>query len=83
MLTTRYSHNTKTKRVTCYNNQRLIGNIHRFISTSYQKRAIQLIIDEIHEDITRLYNEILPLETDIDIDMVCFIDDGNDLVCSS
>lgn len=41
---------------------------------------IQRMIANIHRDIDKLYDELMPLDTGIDIDMVCYTEDYGKLL---
>lgn len=45
---------------------------------------IERMIRDIHQDIDKLYDELLPLDTGIDIDMVCYTEEyGRLMECES
>jgi hypothetical protein len=47
-----------------------------------KKVIVYKMIDDINHDIIQLYEEMMQLHTNIDIDMTCYIDDEtNTLVC--
>lgn len=49
-------------------------------STRSSNARIQRMIADIHRDIDKLYDELLPLDTGVDIDMVCYTDDYGKLL---
>lgn len=50
-------------------------------STRHVNHArIQRMIADIHRDIDKLYDELMPLDTGVDIDMVCYTDDYGKLM---
>lgn len=44
------------------------------VKKAIKRLIVEQMIDDINKDITRLYDELLPLKTDVDIDMVCYMD---------
>jgi hypothetical protein len=56
------------------NSRQIVAKSHRL--------HIQRMIRDIHIDIDKLYDELLPLQTDVDIDMVCYTDEYGELLCS-
>lgn len=59
-------------------NRRLV----RFMPQEMKKVIVYKMIDDINHDIIQLYEEMMQLHTNIDIDMTCYIDDEtNTLVC--
>lgn len=46
------------------------------------RQRILAILDDINNDIIKMYEELKPLETNIDIDMTCYLDpETNEVVC--
>lgn len=47
------------------------------------RQRILAILDDINNDIMRMYEELRPLETDVDIDMTCYLDPKtNEIICT-
>lgn len=68
-----------------HNKQTLIVYPRKIIARSNVGGSITRIehmINSIHRDIDKLFDEMLPLDTNIDIDMVCYTQEyGNYLEC--
>ena len=49
---------------------------------SILRQRILAILDDISNDIMKMYEELKPLETNVDIDMTCYLDpETNEVVC--
>jgi hypothetical protein len=47
------------------------------------RQRILGILDDINNDIMRMYEELKPLETNVDIDMTCYLDpETNEFICA-
>lgn len=66
---------------------RYVRPVHQMVVYMPVKRRvtsqhIQRLIEEINHDIIRMYEELKPLDMNVDIDMICYLDPNtNTIVC--